>query len=95
MKNNSTKNDPYKYLIREKLDLLPEKVKREIKNKIIKAIGKTDRTLYRYSGITRSDNQDIPAQDLYRIAECLNCSTKDLINYDVNDDKETSTEKTS
>lgn len=93
MRKTDLKNDPYKYLIKEKLDLLPPKEKAKTIEAISKAIKKHRRTFDRYCDIKCSETQDIPAKDLYLIADCLDCSTDDLRNYGLKNDETISTEK--
>lgn len=70
-----------KYTLRQMLFALPKDRFFDVKYEILKSLKKTEQTLDRWMKIQKTDRAMIPDNDLYVIAEKLNCKPQDLYNW--------------
>jgi len=73
---------PYKYTLKEKLNMLTREEYRAALKDLPRALNITQRTFYRYMNTKISESYSIPSDDLARLARFFNCRIEEMLNFE-------------
>jgi len=74
---------PYKYTLKEKLNLLTREEYRAALKDLPGALNITQRTFYRYMNTKITESYSIPSDDLARLSRFFGCRIEEMLNYDI------------